>query len=376
MRALVNILKYTVPILWILLLFIGTRDPISFFLSILAFYSIYLLLSISLNLEYGFTGIPNFGKVMFYAGGAFVTGALSSRLIAPFIGISWKYLEKFKTYNVIVSTQVSRFFMQRPDVGVSIFVLMLLLGVLIGAFLGLIASYPAIRLREDYLGITLIASGELLRIIARNYDPLIAGTYGVMVPDPFYWLSGISHEIFRVGVMMSIAALTWIMVELLIKSPFGRMIRAIRDNELAAEALGKDVVKVRMKVLMIGSSIAAIAGVLYAFYLGSVQPDDFMPIKSFIVWVMVILGGAGNNKGAALGALLYLSIDRTIITLKNYLLVPFDVNNLAYIIIGCLFILVLMYRPEGLIPEKSGESIIKLSPKLLSKVKKNYNKSL
>jgi len=354
-----RIIVYFLLALWIATLLIGTRDIVRFFLSLAAFYSIYLLLSISLNLEYGFTGIPNFGKVMFWAGGAFITGALASRVIAPFIGIPWKYIEKFKLYHAIVSTQVSIFFAEEPEVGVAILILMLIIGALTGAFLGWIASYPAIRLREDYLGITLIASGELLRIIARNYDPLICGTYGVMVPDPFHWASGSLREAMTVTLMMCISLLIFYILENLIKSPFGRLLKAIRDNELAAEAMGKDVVKIRMRVLMLGSAIAAIAGVLYAFYSGTVQPDDFIPVKTFIVWVMVILGGAGNNKGAALGALLYLAIDRTIIQIKNFFPMPFDVNNLAYILISIMFILVLMYRPEGLIPEETGKIPVK-----------------
>ena len=351
-KSYVPLLKLAPILAWFAALFLITKDPVRFFIDLASFYSFYLMLSISLNLEYGCTGIPNFGKVMFFAGGAFVTGALTARLIAPLAGVSGMFLAHYKLYNVIVGTQVSAFFSHRVDVAMATFVLMLVLAAAVGAALGWAASYPAIRLREDYLAMTLIVTGELLRIIARNYDPLICGTIGVSVPDPFYWLSGLPHDLLRTSIMLAIAFSTWALVDALAKSPFGRMIRAIRENELAAESFGKDVIKVRMKVLMVGSAIAGVAGALYAFYSGTVQADDFMPIKTFIVWVMVILGGAGNNKGAALGALTYLALDRTIVLLKGYVSAPFDINNLSYVALGVALILVLMYKPEGLIPEK------------------------
>ncbi|OYT62269.1 MAG: branched-chain amino acid ABC transporter permease [Thermofilum sp. ex4484_15] len=352
MKVGLKVLKFLPLPLWFLALVSITRNPIRFFIDLASFYSFYLMLSVSLNLEYGYTGIPNFGKVMFFAGGAFVTGSLTARLIAPLAGVNSMYLANYKLYNVIVGTQVSTFFAQRADIAMLTFLLMLILGAVVGALLGLVASYPAIRLREDYLAMTLIVTGELLRIIARNYDPLICGTIGVFVPDPFRWLTGLYHDLVRTGVMLGIAFSSWAFVEALVRSPFGRMIRAIRENEVVAEAFGKDVTKVRMQVLMVGSAIAGVAGALYAFYAGTVQADDFMPIRTFVVWVMVILGGAGNNAGAALGALTYLALDRTIVILKRYFTTPFDINNLSYIALGLALVLTLMYRPEGLIPEK------------------------
>lgn len=326
-------------------------DLIRLLLDFAAFYSLYLMLSLSLNLEYGYTGIPNFGKVMFFALGAFVTGSLAARLVAPLAGVDLSAID-YRLNNVLVGTLVTQYFAAHPHVAVAVLVLMMVLGALIGLAFGWLASYPAIRLREDYLGMTLIVAGELVRVVGRNYDPLIGGTLGVFVPNPFSWMGGVTMDVVRSGFMLSVALLVWLFVGRITASPFGRMMKAIRESELAAEVLGKDVVKTRMMVLMMGSAIAGLAGSLYAFYIGEVHADDFAPIRTFTIWVMVIIGGAGNNLGAAAGALLYLLIDRFLAIVKHQMVVPFDVNYLSYILFGIVLILVLMYSSEGMIPEK------------------------
>ncbi len=327
-------------------------DPLRLLIDFAAFYSIYLILSTSLNLEYGYTGIPNFGKVLFFAGGAFVVGSLTARMLAPLAGVDLSAMD-YKTNNVLVSSLVTSFLSSQPALSLAVLLSMLVLGALVGALLGWLASYPAIRLREDYLAMTLVVAGELLRIVALNYDPLVCGTLGVAVPNPYSFLGGIALDAFRSGFMLCTALVVWLATERLVNSPFGRLLRAVRDNELAAEALGKDVVKVRMTVLVLGSAMAGLAGALYAFYIGIVHPDDYEPIRTFVVWVMVVIGGAGNNLGAAIGALLYLLVDRVIAIAKYYMPpLPFDINYLSYIALGAILVLVLMYKPEGFVPER------------------------
>ncbi len=330
-------------------------DVFVLILDFLAFFSIYLILSISLNLEYGYTGIPNFGKVLFFAGGAFTVGALASRIIAPLVGVNLAEID-FVKYNAFLGIKVTNFFAENPHIALLMFIALLALAMIVGAILGYLASYPAIRLREDYLGMVLVVSGELARIVGKNYDPLICGTFGVFVPDPFSW-AGRLQSIIRVAVMLAIAYLAFLTVEKLSRSPYGRVLRAIRDNEVAADAYGKNIVKVRMQVLVIGSALAGLAGALYAFYMGTVHPDDYSPLKTFVVWIMVIMGGRGNNTGAAVGALIYLLVNRTISFIKHWLCAPFDVNYLSYLIFGAIIILILIYKPQGLIPEKPSETL-------------------
>ncbi len=344
-------------------------DIIRIVVDFAAFYAIYLMLSVSLELEYGETGISNFGKAMFFAAGAFTAGALVIRLAGPIAGLIISESE-LKLRSVYYSTLVSRYFAAHPGVALAILFLMLILGALFGAVLGYLASYPAIRLREDYLGITLIAASELVRVIGRNYDPLIGGTLGTAVPDPFAWLMGRQREIVVSTFMMIIALTSFIVTASLSRSPFGRLLRAVRDSETAAEALGKDVVKVRMKSLMIGSAIAGAAGVLYAFYMGFVHADDFNPIKTFIVWVMVIIGGSGNIWGAAIGTFVYLLIDRGIALVKHQFTLPFDINYVSYAVLGTLLVAVLMFRPEGLLPEKPLSTIPRKILKMRVKAQK------
>jgi len=325
-------------------------DILRLLLDFVALYSIYLILSVSLNLEYGYTGIPNFGKVLFFAGGAFVVGAVTARMLAPLAGVS---LADYKLRNVVVSSQVTSFLSSNPLLSMGVLFSMLVLGALVGAILGWIASYPAIRLREDYLGMTLVVAGEIMRRIALNYDPLICGTLGVAVPSPYSFLRGITLDVFRTGFMFGVAMLVWYLAERLAHSPFGRLLRAVRDNELAAEALGKDVVKVRAIALVVGSGMAGLAGALYAFYTGVVHPNDCVPIRTFVVWVMVIIGGAGNNTGAALGSLIYLGVEKIIAIAKYYVHgIPFEINYVSYIALGIALILLLMFKPEGLVPER------------------------
>ena len=338
-------------------------EVLTFLLGVAAFYSVYLMLSISLNLEYGYAGISNFGKVMFFAGGAFTTGALLTRITALMAGappsLVWE-VSKFRVYNTMLATRGSEFFASNPLLGIGFYVLMVLLGACIGALLGVVASYPAIRLREDYLGMTLIVSGELLRVLARNYEPLICGTLGVSVPNPFAWARGFT-DLVQAATMMSLALLTWYAVERLVNSPYGRALRALRDSEIAAMSLGKDVVRLKMYTLAVGSAIAGAAGSMYAMYMGAVLADEFMPLKTFVVWLMVVMGGTANNYGAGLGALAYLAVDRTLTIIKHWIPAPFDVNYLSYVMMAILLLAILMFKPEGLIPEKPGrvEALIK-----------------
>jgi len=328
----------------------------SFLLGLAAFYSIYQMLALSLNLEYGYGGLPNFGKVMFFAGGAFVTGALLTRLVALSLGappdMVWD-VSKFKIYNTLLATRGSGYLATNPLLALTLFALMLILGAGVGALLGILASYPAVRLREDYLGVTLIVSGELLRIVARNYEPLVCGTLGVSVPNLFAW-AGTYSELIKVGSMVAVSTATVLLINIMVNSPYGRALRAMRDQEAAAASLGKDVVLLKIKTLAVGSAIAGAAGSMYAMYLGAVVADEFTPLKTFIVWLMVVMGGAGNNAGACLGALTYIGIDRALTLFKHLIPLPFDVNYLYYTVMGVALILLLMYRPEGILPERPG----------------------
>jgi branched-chain amino acid transport system permease protein len=230
---------------------------------------------------------------------------------------------------------------------------------LVGAGLGYIASYPAIKLREDYLAILLLAMGEAIRVIGHNFTPIIRGNLGALIPDPFAWAGGYRYVIVLVFVV-AICLSVFVYLSRLLKSPLGRVLRAIRDNEVVAEALGKDVVSVRMKVIIVASMIGAIAGALDAFKAGGIISTMYhRETWTFWPWVMVILGGAANNLGVVAGALVFTTLRRVIDFFKGYLdpFVPFSVVWLEPLLLGVILILILMYKPEGIIPETSIQTI-------------------
>ena len=333
----------------------GIADPLRFTLDFLAFFAIYLIFSISTNLDYGFAGIPDLGKVMFFAGGAFTVGALATRIGAYLANIRYK---DFVHQNTLITCKVNEYLTMHPHDAILIFVATIAVGIIVSLILGYVASYPAIRLRVDYLGITLLVAGEIFRYIIKYYDPIVGGTYGAAVPDPFIWISSniVIHDITEVSVMLVIAFIIWFYAERYANSPLCRMLRAARDNEIAAETFGKDIVKARKYVMMVSSAIAGIAGALYAFYVGGVHPDDYSTFRTFVIITVVTIGGVANNAGAAMGAFIYTLVDRLVRQYKYVFKVPFDLNYLASMLFAIALLFILIYRPDGIFPEKPSKT--------------------
>jgi len=325
-------------------------EILSFLVSFGTLYSIYLILASSMELEYGELGLPSFAKAAFLALGAFTVGALSVRVGALILGLALE--GEFKLTSYFYATLITRQIASHPLLGLVIFALPFAVAVPLAALLGAAVTYPALRLREDYLAITLIAFSEIVRVLARNYEPLVGGTFGAGVVNPFAWLGSPWRELVLFLVSLAMGFGIWLLTFKISTSPLGRILRAIRDDEIAAKAYGLDVAKVRAWVLAVGSAMAAVAGVLYAFYMGAVNPDDFTVSRTFIVVLMVVLGGRGNPYSPLVGAGIYLLIDRAMIFVKHLLPIPFDVNYASYVILGALLIVLLIKRPGGLVPER------------------------
>jgi len=336
------------------------------------FFAIYLIVALSLNLEYGYAGVPNFGKVMAVAGGAFTVAFFPGRIIAWLFGIGsaeYNGLMDYASleYHVTIVNEANRVLMGNPTISLGIFFATLGVAGFIGAVLGFIASYPAIRLREDYLAIMLLAMGEAIQVIGYNYTPIARGTIGALVPDPFGWTGELRYAVVAVFVV-GICLVALFYLERLVRTPLGRMLRAIRDNEDVAESLGKDVTRIRMKTIMISSIIGSMAGALDAFKaLGVISTMYHRVSWTFWPWVIVILGGAANNMGVVAGTFVFVTLRRLIDYFKEYLapFVPFSVVWLDYLLLGIMLILVQMYRPEGIIREKPTPT---LSHKKLEKI--------
>jgi len=316
------------------------------------FLAIYLTVSLSLNLEYGYAGIPNFGKVLAVAGGAFTVGALPGRIVVWLFGIGAGL--DYITDNTAVVTEVNRVLIENPAVSLAIFFITLAVAGGIGAVLGLLSCYPAIRLREDYLAITLLAMGEGIQVIGYNFQPIVKGNIGVMVPDPFAWAGSYRYVAIAVFIVGVCAALL-LYVERTVRSPLGRTLRAIRDNEDVAKSLGKDVTRMRMKTIVISATMASIVGALDAFKSGGVISTSYQRVSwTFWPWVIVILGGAGNNVGVLAGTFIFSALRRFIDYYKGYMapFLPFNVVWLDQLLLGILLIMIQLYKPEGLLREK------------------------
>ena len=344
-------------------IFIFGVNIVSFTIDFANFYALFLAISLTLNFEFGYTGIPNFGKVLFVAAGAAISGSISGRIAAWAFNINSH--GDIITFNAQVITQANTFISGDALFAVSIILFSLLLAGTIGATFGYLASYPAIRLREDYLGMLLLAAAQFFQIFLSGYEPLVGGTQGILVPDPYSYWAGLGTGVRDLVAMLVIGAfaiIVYIYVERVARSPLGRTLRALRDNEDASKALGKDDVAIRKRVLVIASAISGMAGALLTFYAGSVGAETWTRITwTFWPWVIVIIGGAGNNVGVALGALFFTGILKGIEQVKfnfqPYL--PVDVNWFEYLLFASLLIVILMVRPEGIIREKPTSTISK-----------------
>ena len=296
---------------------------VPYLLDTLAYVGIFAILAISLNLEAGFTRLINFGKVAFFAIGAYTSALLTLNGI-PFLA-AW---------------------------GAAI---------VMAALAGYLISIPTLRLREDYFAIVTIAFGEILRLFFVNEIWLTNGTNGLRgIPRPFQALIPEAYSAFYVGLIMLSLLICYVTAQKLIRSPFGRVLKAIREDELAAQALGKNIFIFKTKTLIIGSGMAGVSGALFAHYLTFIAPDMFLPMMTFSVWIMIVVGGRGNHLGAVFGAVIVQFLERGTRFLKDVATFPVEPSNVRLIVIGLILILFTIYNPEGLLKEKSEESYITL----------------
>ncbi|MEH2004565.1 branched-chain amino acid ABC transporter permease [Nostoc sp.] len=359
--------------------------------------AIFALFALGLNLQWGFTGLINFGHIAFMTLGAYTTVLLS-----------------LKGVPLLISAVA---------------------GAIVAAFLGLIIGFATLRLREDYLAIVTIGTGELIRLVVNNQelpvgDTWISGAFGVQsyrIP-----LSTEPNLLFvkfvTIGVLTLLAAVTffslwrWIRItqisrttdlgkritnkqefasrlgvaivlavlaaaiyisgviglynynpkaglmlvlllvlafvywrlEILVRSPWGRILKAIREDEEIPKALGKNVFWYKLQSLMLGGAIAGIAGAFFAWQLGAIYPDNFQPQITFDTWIMVILGGSGNNVGTILGAVIFFAYDALTREILPRI-VPLDEARLGafrIMVIGLFLMVLMIWRPQGILGKK------------------------
>ncbi len=319
---------------------------------LIAIFSVYLIINLSLNLEFGFGGVPNFGKVLAVAAGAFVMGTIPFGLYG--LLIDYGGLEPVDD-NIMLVHQINAYIAEHPESVIGVFAITLIVAVAIGGLLGLASAYPAVRLRGDYLAMTLLAFGEIIRIIGVNYTPLVGGTLGVSLPDMLSFVPNEYRFLTASLVLLAFAGAVYLIVSRFTKSPVGRMLRATRDDDLALQTLGRDPVKIKFKVMLLAGMLGAVGGVMYASYVEGVVAFGYNRLNwTFLPFVMIIVGGIANNKGILVGTFLFVAIRKLVVYYNDALdgMLPFDIIWVDYLALGGIMILVLIFRPSGIIPER------------------------
>jgi branched-chain amino acid transport system permease protein len=328
-------------------------DPIFLFvLDLLALFAIYLMITLSLNIQSGFAGIPNFGLVFAVAGGAYTVGALSVMVSSALFNIDISGMDIIK-YNSLLVSRINTVIEGQPLAGISLLLILLLIAGTAGAVLGFISCIPAVRLKEDYLSITLLVFGEVISAVAVAYTPLVGGPHGVRTPDVWIWAGDFRFLASTVTIMV-FALITFAYSAYFSRTPFGRVVKAIRDSDIAAASLGKNIARYRLMAVIIGSIICSIAGALYALYIQDVSPTYTRFTWTFLPWLMLLLGGRGSNLGTLLGTLIFTAVNKLIVYYKFVFagILPFDIVWLNFILLGIVTILIIIFRPEGFIKEK------------------------
>ena len=245
----------------------------SFFL---VFATVFAIITLGLNLQWGFTGLFNVGVAGFVATGAYTSALLTAPKTADrFAGFGW-------------------------PVAIG-----LLAATLVSGLVGLFAGAIALRLRRDYLAITTFGMAVTIQVFANNATRLTGGPFGVQfIPKPMQgWLgTGLRWNLAYLTLSLCLLGCVYLALERLVNSPWGRVLRAIREEEDTASSIGKRVFLFRLQSFVIGAMLMGLGGALYAHFLGFIAPEDFLPILTFQLWAMLIVGGAGNNRGAIVGA--------------------------------------------------------------------------
>lgn len=274
---------------------------------------IYIILSVSLNLVTGFVGLLNLGHAAFFGIGAYASALLVKA------GMPW-------------------------------LAALLLAGAIAGSS-GFLIGIPCLRLRGDYLAIATLGFAEIVRALLKNWTSLTRGPLGIPgIPKPeLFGYVLIGNGAYLV-LSSCIAAIVVFLVWRMVSSPFGRVLKAIREDEIAAMTLGKNVVKHKLIALSAGAFFAGIAGSLYAHYITFIDPSSFTLLDTVFMLSMVVLGGLGSVAGSVIGAIILTILPEPMRFLDAPSFVKAAMRLIAY---SLILILLILFRPEGLFGESA-----------------------
>jgi branched-chain amino acid transport system permease protein len=279
---------------------------------------IYALLALSLNLIWGSVGMVNLGLAGFFALGAYASALATTAAKAPIpLGIA--------------------------------------LALVVGAVAGLVATFSTKRLRDDYLAIVTLGFAEVVRLVAQNEIWLTRGSDGISgIPGPFKAALGHAFNPFYLSLTTAIVLAVYFALRRLDDSPYGRTLRAIREDAVVAAVAGKNVMRFKMEAFALSAAIAGLAGALYGHFTSFIAPDLFQPLLTVYIFLAVTAGGTGRHSGALLGAFLvvfFLESTRFVVEFVPNL-PALRLAALREMLVGVALLAVLRLRPQGLLPER------------------------
>ncbi|MFX0194909.1 MAG: branched-chain amino acid ABC transporter permease [Candidatus Hodarchaeota archaeon] len=281
-----------------------------YFLHILVITGIYIILTLSLNLVVGYTGLAALGHAAFSCMGAYVSSLLALNYgISPWIG--------------------------------------LVLSACVAALLGVAIGFPSLRLKGDYLALATFGAGVIVYSVAKNWVAVTRGPMGLPGIPGFsvfgIQLSGVWQYL---GLVVIFVLITYFVIHRIVSSPFGRVLRGIREDEVAAVAMGKNINKYKIIVFVVGAFFAGIAGSLYAHYITFIDPSSFTVMESITILLMVVFGGMGSLAGSFVGAAVLVILPE----LLRFLGMPSSVAApLRQMIYGLLLVVLMLKRPQGIL---------------------------
>jgi branched-chain amino acid transport system permease protein len=234
-----------------------------------------------------------------------------------------------------------------------------LIGAMVASGVGaLVVGLATLRLRDEYLAVATFGIAVTIQLVSLNWEYLTGGTLGLIgIPNPTKSLADgpLGQNAIFLGIVLIVGGLTFLALERIVRSPWGRTLKAIREDEIAAASLGKNPERIRMEAFVMGCMIMGLSGALYVSFIGYVSPWDFLPILTFQIWTMLIVGGSANNRGALLGALIVWGVW----TSSGFFIsrvIPSEIQAqggaMQAILIGLILVVTLLMRPRGLIGEE------------------------
>jgi branched-chain amino acid transport system permease protein len=308
---------------------------------------IFAIITIGLNVQLGYAGIDNFGVGGFLMVGAYIAGLFvlpppSSEFVRYIFGLG-------PSFDIFPALHTEEWLPQLLGVVAS---------ALLCSLLAIVLALLTPRLRHDYLAIATIGMAELIRAVGTVEDDLVNGDRGLAgIIGPFEpSFTTAQYQIFFFCLLLVVLLGVYWAAQSSVRSPWGRVLRALREDEIAVAAIGRSAFRFKLQSFVLGAAIMGVGAAMFAYYRRGLTPQDFEPLQgTFLFWVMLIVGGTGNNRGAILGAYIVWALWISTLQLATLPLpdelvsrIPF----LRYVLLGVFFIAMLNLRPAGLLPEE------------------------